>query len=457
MENKSPLNFSSIFFWSLFSHKRILVLLILGLCTVAFFPTFQNGFQIGWDDTWQVLQNPLVHNPSWEDIVHHFTHYWERQYSPVNSLFYAAVAGLYGLNATVFHAVCLLIHLCSTFLVYGILLEVLKKLLSKKEISKAYIYAFFTAMVFAIHPLQVESVAWISASKILLYALFTLLALRYYIRYLQSSHRVWLIFTAFAYVLGFASKEQAIILPLNLILLDYAWSRFTGLKWKKILLSRVILEKIPFFLLAIGFWYFSWINDNGSIINTGGYPFHQRLVFTMFSLSEYIFRFLAPVKLYFFHPFPVSAGEPLPLYYWGYIPVVSIIGYYVWDQYQKGNRLVVFGFLFFLFNLLLVLHIVPLPRPVITADRYMYLSTVGLALILSWQLDQWLAMQTRISRTALVSGTVIWLLFLGTHTYVRTMDWKDSETAKASVNGIIEKKRKIQESISPFNQLNTNE
>ncbi|MFC4871150.1 ArnT family glycosyltransferase [Negadavirga shengliensis] len=423
------------------------------ITVIVFLPTFFNGFQLGWDDTWQVLRNPLVQDASWENIVFHFTHFWERQYSPVNSLFYAAVADPFGFNATAFHTACLFVHLCSTFLVYGVIRQVLDKLLPQTEISKSHIYALFTALVFAIHPLQVESVAWISASKILLYAFFTLLALWCYIRYVQSSHLLWLIATAFAYALGFASKEQAIILPLNLLLVDYALGRFSLLTWKRILLSRGILEKIPFFLLAIAFWYFSWVNDTGSITQAGGYPFHQRLFFTMYSLTEYIFRFLAPVKLYFFHPFPVSPGESLPLYYWGYIPLVGIIGYYVWDHYRKGNRLVVVGFLFFLVNLLLVLHIIPLPRTVITADRYMYLSTAGLALILVWQMDQWLSRQPRSYKASLIMGSMIWFLFLGTHTYVRTMDWKDSETAKASVNDLIEKKQKAREIESSFNLI----
>jgi protein O-mannosyl-transferase len=421
---------------------------------VVFLPTFSNGFQHGWDDTWQVLRNPLVYNPSWENIVYHFTHFWEQQYSPINSLFYACLAGAFGLNASAFHTACLFVHLSSIFIVYGILIQILKKLLPQAEVSKTHIYAFFTALIFAVHPLQVESVAWISASKILLYALFSLLALRTYIRYIQTAHFWWLLVTAFAYILGFASKEQAIILPLNLLLIDYIWRRFDVLTWKKVVLSRVILEKIPFFLLAFGFWYFSYVNGTGSVGQSTGYPFYQRAVFALHCLTDYIFLFLAPVKLYFFHPFPISSGEELPLYFLGYILLMGIVFYFIWSEYRKGNRLVLVGFLFFVTNLLLVLHIIPFPRTVIIADRYMYLSVIGLSLILIWQVDQWLFRQSHSYKLLLVVASFVWLLFLGGQSYLRTQEWKNTATAKANVIDLIEYKKKVKEAeLPPFNVI----
>ncbi len=433
-------------------NRKSLVFLLFGICMVAFFPTFFNDFQLAWDDTWQLLENPLVHDTSFNYIFYHFTHFWQQQYSPVNSLFYSGIVLLFGMNATAFHSACLLIHLCNTLLVYGIMRKLVLRILPHAANSKVNTYAFFTALIFAIHPLQVESVAWISASKILLYAFFTLAALWCYIRYIRSMHFPWLIAAGLAYALGFGSKEQAIILPLNLLLFDYVFGRFTGLTRKNILPSRVLLEKIPLFLLAVAFGYFSLINNTVGIHPDGGYPFYQRVLFGMHSFVEYIFRFLAPSKLYFFHPFPISPGESLPLYFWGYIVLVVIIGYFVWDNYRKGNQPVVFGFLFFLVNLLLVLHIIPLPRPVITADRYMYLSLAGIALVLVWQLDQWLTSHTK-AKAPLLVVCCTWFLFLGIQTYFRTADWKDSETAKANVNEIIEKKQKVQESDNPFNLI----
>lgn len=439
---------SSVF---LIRHSWLGLVSILSI--LVFLPTFSNDFQLAWDDTWQVLENPLVHETEWESILFHFNHFWQGQYSPVNSIFYLLINSVFGMNATAFHTACLLIHLVNSWLVFGISLRFIKRFLPILETSIIQGYAFLTALLFAIHPLQVESVAWISASKIVLYGLFTLFAIWSYFRYIQSSKPIWLIITALAYFLGFASKEQAIILPLNLLLIDFAWGRFKGIRGRQILSSRVILEKIPFFLLAIAFLYFTWTNSSGTIQQEAGYPIYQRVVFTFYSLVEYVFRFLAPAKLYFFHPYPMAPGETLPLYYWGYLLLAGIIGYFVWEQFQKGNSIVLFGFLFFLINLILVLHIIPLPRPVITADRYMYLSVIGLAWILVGMGQTFIKSTKPKNQKVILLGTLVWLIFLGIQTHLRTAAWKDSESTKSNVIELLDKQKEKEEIVSPFNLI----
>lgn len=423
---------------------------LLLITFLVFLPTFSNGFQLEWDDTWQVLENPFVYEPTFQTILYHFGNFWQQQYSPVNTLFYAGIVSLYGFDASAFHTACWLVHVGSTFLVFDLTQQISRQLLSKESVDKIPFYAFFTALIFAIHPLQVESVAWISASKILLYGFFTLLALDFYIKYIKTSNWLWLIHTALFYALGFGSKEQAIILPLNLILVDFIFHRYKNIRRQEIVSYGALFEKTPFFLMSGAFWYFSVVNNLGNIGQEGGYPLYQRIAFGLYSLTEYIFRFLAPAKLYFFHPFPISPGEALPIYYWCYALLVGIIAFYIWENFKKGNRIVLYGFLFFLINNLLVLHLIPLPRTVITADRYMYISIIGLSWILIWQVDQWVS----ISKIKLPIGIVcmIWLLFLGVHSYIRTKDWKDSSSAKASVLEILEK-RQDEKSESPFNLI----
>lgn len=439
---------SSVF---LIRHSWLGLVSILSI--LVFLPTFSNDFQLAWDDTWQVLENPLVLRPSLEVIIYHFTHFWQGQYSPVNSLFYLFINLVFGMHATAFHAACLLIHLINSWLVFNISLQFIKKFLPTIGNSRSEGCAFLAALLFAIHPLQVESVAWISASKIILYGLFTLLGNWSYFRYIQRNKQIWLIITALAYVLGFASKEQAIILPLNLLLIDFAWGRFKGIRGRQILSSRVILEKIPFFLLAIAFLYFTWTNSSGTIQQEAGYPIYQRVVFTFYSLVEYVFRFLAPAKLYFFHPYPMAPGETLPLYYWGYLLLAGIIGYFVWEQHQKGNSIVLFGFLFFLINLVLVLHIIPLPRPVISADRYMYLSVIGVAWILVGMGQTFIKSTKPKNQKVILLGTLVWLIFLGIQTHLRTAVWKDSESTKSNEIELLDKQKEKEEIMSPFNLI----
>ncbi|QTE22221.1 hypothetical protein [Polaribacter cellanae] len=422
----------------------ILVLLIL----IVFLPTFFNKFQTGWDDTWQVLENPFVIDASFENIQYHFTDFYHGQYSPINTLVYIAVYELFGFNAIAFHTTFLLFHIFNVLLVFYILKDIIKKVKTKFSKKRIHLYALFIALIFAIHPMQVESVAWVSASKVIMYSFYLLLTLYSYIRYIRNKKFIWLAIIALLYALSFGSKEQAIILPLNLLLFDYVYGRFKYLKLNiSILKERVLLEKLPFLVMTLGFWYFSSLYNLGNIIVDNSFPLHQRIAMGAYSFMEYIFRSIAPVKLYFFHSFPIVKGETLPLFYWGYLILVFITGSFVWSQYKRKNTLVIFGFLFFLINLLLVLHILPFPRSYITADRFMYLSIIGMALIMVWFLDN-LLIKYKAYKKQIAMALLLYILFLGVHTFNRTKVWKDTVTMKKNVNELIEKRKALRKTDS---------
>lgn len=421
------------------NYKYTPYLLIL-ITIIVFFPTFTNDFQIKWDDTWQVLENPFVLDHSFENLRYHFTSFYNGQYSPINTLVYIAIYKLFGFNATAFHTTFLIVHVFNILLVFYILKDILKTAKPEFGSKRIHVYATFTSLIFAIHPLQVESVAWLSASKIILYAFFLLLALWCYVRYIHNNKVIWLFAIAILYALSFGSKEQAIILPLNLLVLDYIYGKYKHLKFNKSLLTkRILLDKIPFFGLAMFFWYFSTLFNLGNVVEDNGYPMYQRLLFGMHSLVEYIFRSIAPVKLYFYYSFPIIKGEALPWFYWGYIVLTLIIATFVWSQYKKRNRLVLFGVLFFIVNLVLVLHILPMPRPTITADRYMYISIIGLALIAIWFIDITYT-KFYVYKKQIITVLLFYIAFLGTHTFYRTQAWKNSVTMKKNINDLLEKR-----------------
>src|SRR5690606_34418299 len=167
--------------------------------------------------------------------------------------------------------------------------------------------AGLVALIFAIHPFQVESMAWISASKILLYATFTLIGLITYVIYFRSRKIVFLVMTILAYILSFMCKEQAIIFPLNIILLDCLFHTFVYRGLSK----RVLWEKIPFFALALFFWYCSAENNQGILGVSMAYPWFDRVIFSSYCLIVYIIRFLVPVKLLYFYGFATVTSESL--------------------------------------------------------------------------------------------------------------------------------------------------
>ena len=435
-------------------YKKIIPYGLVLITTLVFLPTFFNDFQRGWDDTWQVLENPFVLDASYENILYHFTEFYHGQYSPINTLVYIAIYKLFGFSAMAFHATFLLFHVFNVLLVFYILKDILKTVKSEFSSKHIHLYAVSIALIFAIHPIQVESVGWVSASKVIMYSFFLLIALWCYIRYIHSDKVVWLVIVAILYALSFGSKEQAIILPLNLLVFDYIYGRFKSLKLNSTLIRKsVLLEKPPFFLIALGFWCFSSSFNLGNISVDDAFPFYQRLVMGAYSVMEYIFRTIAPVKLYFFHSFPIIKGEALPLFYWGYLVLVLIIGSFIWSQYKKKNRLVIFGFLFFIINLLLVLHILPLPRSYITADRFMYISIIGMALIMVWFVDT-IIIKFKTYKKQIAVALILYITFLGTHTFYRTQAWKDTITMKKNVNELIEKRKAIKQADSLLIQKN---
>jgi hypothetical protein len=422
--------------------------LLVLITVIVFFPTFSNDFQRDLDDIWQVLENPFVLDPSFENILYHFTYFYGGQYSPVNTLFYIVLNELFGFNAKAFHATFLMVHALNVVLVYYFIKDIVKTAKPKFEIIRIQLFAFFVALIFAIHPLQVESVAWISASKVVLFTFFMLAAIWCYLHYIRSAKLSWLFAVALLYALSFGSKEQAIILPLNLLALDYLYGRFKGWKFRfAVFKKKVLLEKIPFFLMTIGFMYFHSLFGPENFTRDIRYTFPQRLLFGMHSIDEYIFRTIAPVKLYFIYFFPIRIGEELPLFYWGYLVLTLIIMAFVWGNYRKNNRLVIFGFLIFIINILLVIHIIPLPRDFITADRYMYASIIGLALIGIWFLDGILIKYVRYKKQ-LLALVAIYVVALGMQSYWRTQEWKDSKTMKKNIIELIEKRKALKQPVT---------
>lgn len=433
---------------------KLIYLLLCLITVVCYFPTFLNDFQYAWDDQWQVLEYEFVLNHSFSDLVYHFTHFHLGQYMPVNTLLYIIIYKIWGFNALAFHTASLFFHLLNVCLVFVIIKTILERVKNKWEDSRIYIFSFIVALVFAIHPLQVESVAWISASKIILYTFFCLLGIKIYLNYLKTNRIGEIIAVLVCYLLAYGSKEQALIFPLNLIIIDYILKRFNNLpQFVKRLKSRVVIEKIPFIVCAILLYLFSVQNNLGTFeINT--YPLNQRLLFGMSSFMDYVFRFLAPVKLYYFYFFPIEIGESLPNYFWSYPILMLILVGFIWYNYKKKNQLVVFGFLLFIINILLVLHIVPMPRKMITADRYMYFSIIGLGITLAW-FTVYLFSRFRKWRTTFVSIISVWFIFLALHTYSRTGEWKNSDSVKQNVTELIEKRKANKQAIvnNPLNEV----
>lgn len=171
--------YKKITFIRLFFHKREWVYIVF-LCVavlLAFSPGLFNDFQQEWDDQWMLLDNPTLLYPSWDVVVRSFFSFYQDQYSPLNQLSYLGIHQLSGFDPFAFHLGSVIVHMIDVVLVYILIGKIMKLVNSEVKLGITIATATIIALIFAIHPLQVESVAWISASKVILYTTFTLLGL----------------------------------------------------------------------------------------------------------------------------------------------------------------------------------------------------------------------------------------------------------------------------------------
>ncbi len=403
---------------------------------LAFYPSLTNDFQREWVDQWMLLHHPMILDHSLDNLWYYFTHFDRGQYFPLNQLYYLGIYGLFGFEPIAFHTGSLVLHLINALLVFQFIRLVAGMVVQGKNRATAEWMAGLVALIFAIHPLQVESVAWISASKVLLYSTCTLASLISYFYYKKNHRIIYLILTFLGYGLSLMTKEQAIILPLNLLLIDFLFHKFGKIRFS----GKVLMEKIPFFLLALIFWYWSVQNNLGVLDVDSAFPWDQRLVFGSYSLIIYVIRFLVPVNLLYFYGFPVVAGESLSWFYFSYVVLSVLFLLYLVDLYRSKRYIPFFGLLFFLINILLVLHILPMPRSMITADRYMYLSIVGLSVWAVWGLYKLTQMHPKMTwiRYGFLTGLGVFLIGFVVYSNVLTRKWENSDRIKQEVQDYLQ-------------------
>ena len=375
------------------------LLVAAGITAVCLFPMLQNEFT-NWDDEYYVINNPMLRGPDWKAI---FSQQVLGNYHPLTILSYAFNFAISGLDPFSYLLVNYLFHIVNTLLVFYFIWNI--------SGNNKFIAAF-VAIMFGIHPMHVESVAWVAERKDVLYTFFFLLALLQYWKYLTNGKRshYWICFIFF--VLSLLSKPAAIVLPLVLLLLDY---------WKgRPITLKVITEKIPFFVLSLIFGILTVkIQSPSAMAGLNVFSITDRLLFACYVLMTYFFRFFVPYPLSAFHPFPLSNAIPWPIYA-SPLFVVALLAA-VW--FFRKNKVVVFGILFYVINLLLVLQIISIGLTIVS-ERYTYVPYIGLAFMFA----------TLVSRIKMVPSKVsigiasIFIIAFGVITFQRTKVWKNSGT-----------------------------
>ena len=398
-----------------------IILVILIVTFIAYIPSLQNDLLKTWDDQAYITQNELIKNLTPAGIAKIFRE--DRglyaNYHPVTTLSLAFNHSISGTSPLGYHLTNLFIHLLNTLLVFLFIL-----LLPGKRVVAAAV----VALLFGIHPMHVESVAWISERKDVLYTLFFLASLISYLYYLQRNNDwKWYLLALVLFVFSMLSKAMAAPLPLVLLLIDYLTAR----KWN----AKVFLEKIPFFLLAIGLGMLAMkIQAEGNATSSDLFSLSSRTLHAAYGFVVYIAKILVPAGLSAFYPYPY----PLVNSAWvlnttpSILFITLMLSIVLWVLFillfvKRGNKaqMFIFGFLFYAATIAMVLQFIPVGRAIM-ADRYSYLSSIGIFILIGFLADQFYTQKKY--RMVVMAMVLVYSGVLAVITFDRTKVWKNDET-----------------------------
>lgn len=390
----------------------ILVAVVAATC-VAYLPSLGNGFT-NWDDPVYVTGNTLVMGPLVRNLGSLLTTPVSLNYHPLTMLSLALDRSVQGAGPRGFHLTNLLFHLLNTALAFR-----LAYLLSGRRTAVAAV----TGLLFGLHPMHVESVAWISARKDVLYACFFLAGLLAWLRYRRSGRRLDYAFVFLLFLASVLAKAMAVVFPLVLILIEYLQGRRLG--------RKLLLETLPYFVVSAGFGVAAVAIQSREAISTV-YPVGQRLLFACYGLVMYAVKLMVPSRLSAFYPYP-PRDAPLPAVFWLAPVLVLATAAGVW-LVRRRTRVPAFALGFYLVTVILVLQILSVGQAIL-ADRYTYLSYFGLAFLLGWAVDA--AVRARLQPApagrVLAGIAVAGGLAMGVATRDRIPVWSGSESLWSDV------------------------
>ena len=251
-----------------------------------------------------------------------------------------------------------------------------------------------------------------------MYAFFFFLSLLYYVHFLDTKKHKFYIIALFLFLFSVISKTMAVSLVPCLFLIDW-------IRERKLLEKKSIIEKIPFFVIALVFGVINIISQKsiGAIHAETTLPLIHRLVFAFYAFCMYVYKLAVPVSLSAFYPYPIKAGESLPFTYWLFsIPIVLIA--YTFFRFFKKYILLSFAFLFFVFNIVLVLQILQI-NDFVMADRFVYVASAGFFIFIALLIDKALAFFDKYRKEILIAFSV-YCLFLLYQTNTYTKVWNNS-------------------------------
>jgi hypothetical protein len=401
--------------------RRSLICCALIVVAVAavYFPVLQNSF-VNYDDPRYITDNPHIQSGlTWNAIRWAATANYESNWHPVTWISHALDISFFGLNPAGHHAVNVLFHVLNALLLFGVL----------RSVTKRDWESFFIAALFAIHPVNVESVAWASERKNVLSMFFLLIALYAYGRYVQRPTLLRYTAVFFAFALGLAVKPQIITLPFLLLLWDFwplqRWNPHVGNVDSSFIVSdgsnatwtfsRLIIEKVPLLLLSAASAAITLrAQTQGGAVQVSNAAGHTVAAFSvavrienaLVAYARYLKLLFWPAGLAPMYPHPGNGISTAMAAISGLLLVaLTIAAVYLWRR-----RYLPTGWFWFLGSMVPMIGLVQVGTQAM-ADRYAYLPFIGLMFAVVWFISDAAPENVAARKFAAVAGGTVLLIF----------------------------------------------
>jgi tetratricopeptide (TPR) repeat protein len=400
----------------------------LFICLFLLVTTYSAYQQVGrhefvtFDDGLYITENIRVHSGiNLENVAWAFTTTHSSNWHPLTWISHMLDLSLFDMHPASHHLVSLFFHLFNSLLLFFVF----------RQMTRDIWQSAFVAALFALHPLHVESVAWVSERKDVLSTFFGMLTLLSYGRYAKYGARRFYTIALLFFILGLMAKPMLVTLPFVLLLLDY-WP-LCRLKFNKnmsavssvnknISFFNLVIEKIPFFIFAAASCVVAFYaqRSGGSVASLEVFPLGLRISNAAVAYISYINKMLWPVHLSAFYPHPYL----LPMWQVSGAVLLLVLITWVCIRTVKLRPYLLVGWLFYLGTLFPVIGLIQVGEQAM-ADRYTYVPLIGIFIMLAWGMPDLLA-KWRHKKKVFVFGSALLFPVLMLTTWLQVRHWSDS-------------------------------
>lgn len=400
--------------------KTVLVYSILVLLTLSVYLPVKNYEFVVYDDDMYVFNNPIVKEGlTFKNILWSLTAFKASNWHPLTWLSHMTDVQMFGLNAGYHHLTSVGYHILNAVLL----------LIWLNTMTGEFWKSSVVAALFALHPLHVESVAWIAERKDVLCTFFCFLALSSYTHYCQKKKHQHYLLSLFFFICALMAKPMAVTLPFVFLILDF-WplKRFPPKLFLKIpihnklIIRSLLIEKIPFFIFSFLSCWITLVAQHSTIVSVEAFPLIPRIANSIISYAEYLTKMIFPFPLAVIYPFPRT------IYLWKVIASLFVVLSISFLSIKKirHNPWLAIGWFWFIGTLAPVIGLVQVGVQQY-ADRYTYIPLVGMFIMLTWQvpamLQSWKHKITFLSVSTAGVLSILWVL-----TSFQVRHWENSIT-----------------------------